>query len=51
MPESESREMYLKSIYELAAGEELVPVSLLASRMGISRSQQLRWSSGWKNTA
>jgi len=36
MPESESREMYLKSIYELAEGEELVPVSLLANRMGIS---------------
>jgi DtxR family Mn-dependent transcriptional regulator len=36
MPESESREMYLKSIYELANGEELVPVSLLAKRMGIS---------------
>lgn len=36
MPESESREMYLKSIYELAAREQLVPVSLLASRMGIS---------------
>ena len=36
MPESESREMYLKSIYELAAGDELVPVSLLAKRMGIS---------------
>ena len=26
----------MKSIYELAAGEELVPVSLLAKRMGIS---------------
>jgi len=36
MPESESREMYLKSIYELANGEALVPVSLLANRMGIS---------------
>ena len=36
MPQSESREMYLKSIYELAEGEELVPVSLLANRMGIS---------------
>ena len=36
MPESESREMYLKSIYELASGDELVPVSLLAKRMGIS---------------
>jgi DtxR family Mn-dependent transcriptional regulator len=36
MPESESREMYLKSIYELASGEDLVPVSLLAQRMGIS---------------
>jgi DtxR family Mn-dependent transcriptional regulator len=37
MPESESREMYLKSIYELsAAGDELVPVSLLAKRLGVS---------------
>lgn len=36
MPESESREMYLKSIYELANSTELVPVSLLADRMGIS---------------
>ncbi len=36
MPVSESREMYLKSIYELANGEEIVPVSLLANRMGIS---------------
>lgn len=36
MPESESREMYLKSIYELAPDGDLVPVSLLANRMGIS---------------
>ena len=36
MLDSESREMYLKSIYELANGEDLVPVSLLANRMGIS---------------
>jgi DtxR family Mn-dependent transcriptional regulator len=36
MPESESREMYLKSIYELTKGEDLVPVSVLANRMGIS---------------
>ncbi len=36
MPVSESREMYLKSIYEIAAGEEPVPVSLLAKRMGVS---------------
>lgn len=36
MPESESREMYLKSIYELTIGEDLVPVSVLANRMGIS---------------
>ena len=36
MPDSESREMYLKSIYELTTSEELVPVSLLAKRMGIS---------------
>lgn len=28
--------MYLKSIYELANGTDLVPVSLLADRMGIS---------------
>ena len=36
MPESESREMYLKSIYEIADGEEPVAVSLLAKRMGVS---------------
>ncbi len=36
MPESESREMYLKSIYELSAGEDLVAVSLLAKRVGVS---------------
>lgn len=37
MIESESREMYLKSIYELEEYEgELVPVSLLAKRMGVS---------------
>ena len=36
MPVSESREMYLKSIYELENEEGLVPVSLLAQRMGIS---------------
>ena len=36
MPESESREMYLKSIYELSPNGELVAVSLLAKRMGVS---------------
>jgi DtxR family Mn-dependent transcriptional regulator len=36
MPESESREMYLKSIYELAGEGELVAVSMLAKRMGVS---------------
>lgn len=36
MPESESREMYLKSIYELSSEGELVAVSLLAKRMGVS---------------
>jgi DtxR family Mn-dependent transcriptional regulator len=36
MPVSESREMYLKSIYELADGDDPVPVSLLANRMGVS---------------
>jgi DtxR family Mn-dependent transcriptional regulator len=36
MPESESREMYLKSIYELSSNGELVAVSLLAKRMGVS---------------
>jgi DtxR family Mn-dependent transcriptional regulator len=36
MPDSESSEMYLKSIYELSNGENLVPVSLLAKRLGVS---------------
>lgn len=36
MPSSESREMYLKSIYELSADGELVAVSLIAKRMGVS---------------
>jgi DtxR family Mn-dependent transcriptional regulator len=36
VPESESREMYLKSIYELSAGSDPVPVSLLAKRLGVS---------------
>jgi len=36
MPESESREMYLKSIYELAEGDEPVAVSQLARRLGVS---------------
>ena len=36
MRKSESREMYLKSIYELGINDELVPVSLLAKRMGVS---------------
>jgi DtxR family Mn-dependent transcriptional regulator len=36
MASSESREMYLKTIYELSDGDELVPVSLIAKRMGIS---------------
>jgi DtxR family Mn-dependent transcriptional regulator len=36
MPQSESREMYLKSIYELSDQDELVAVSLLAKRMGVS---------------
>jgi len=36
MPESESREMYLKSIYELSNDGDLVAVSLLAKRMGVS---------------
>lgn len=36
MPVSESKEMYLKSIYELADGEEPVAVSLLAKRVGVS---------------
>jgi DtxR family Mn-dependent transcriptional regulator len=37
MPETESREMYLKSIYELSTADEaLVPVSMLAKRVGVS---------------
>jgi len=36
MPVSESREMYLKSIYELSSDSDLVAVSLLAKRMGVS---------------
>lgn len=36
MPESESREMYIKSIYELADEGELVAVSHLAKRVGVS---------------
>lgn len=36
MPETESREMYLKSIYELSSDSELVAVSLLAKRLGVS---------------
>ena len=36
MPQSESREMYLKSIYELSDQGELVAVSLLAKRLGVS---------------
>ena len=36
MPSSESREMYIKSIYELSADGELVAVSLIAKRMGVS---------------
>jgi DtxR family Mn-dependent transcriptional regulator len=36
MPVSESREMYLKSIYEISDGTEPVAVSLLAKRMGVS---------------
>ena len=36
MPESESREMYLKSIYELSSDGDLVAVSTLAKRMGVS---------------
>lgn len=36
MPESESREMYLKSIYEIADGDDPVAVSMLAKRMGVS---------------
>lgn len=36
MPKSESREMYLKSIYELTEGDDLVAVSLLAKRVGVS---------------
>jgi DtxR family Mn-dependent transcriptional regulator len=36
MPKSESREMYLKSIYELNSEDELVAVSHLARRVGVS---------------
>lgn len=36
MPESESREMYLKSIYELSDEGDLVAVSQLAKRVGVS---------------
>ena len=36
MPQSESREMYLKSIYELSDQGDLVAVSLLAKRLGVS---------------
>lgn len=36
MPVSESREMYLKSIYEIADGKDPVAVSLLAKRIGVS---------------
>ena len=36
MPESESREMYLKSIYELSDQGERVAVSQLAKRVGVS---------------
>ena len=36
MPSSESREMYLKSIYELSTDGELVAVSLIAKRIGVS---------------
>lgn len=36
MPQSESREMYLKSIYELSDPDGLVAVSLLAKRLGVS---------------
>ena len=36
MPKSESREMYLKSIYELSVGDDPIAVSLLAKRVGVS---------------
>ena len=36
MPKSESREMYLKSIYELSDGDDPIAVSLLAKRLGVS---------------
>ena len=36
MPQSESREMYLKSICELSDQGDLVAVSLLAKRLGVS---------------
>ena len=36
MPNSESRDMYLKSIYELSDGDDPVAVSLLAKRLGVS---------------
>ncbi len=36
MGDSESREMYLKSIFELEDGGEPVPVSLVAKRLGFS---------------
>jgi DtxR family Mn-dependent transcriptional regulator len=36
MPESESREMYLKSIYELSEENNPVAVSHLAKRLGVS---------------
>ncbi len=36
MSDSESREMYLKSIFELKVGEEPVAVSSIAQRLGVS---------------
>lgn len=36
MADSESREMYLKSIYELGEDDEMVAVSSLAKRLGVS---------------
>ena len=36
MADSESREMYLKTIYELEADDEPVAVSLIAGRLGVS---------------
>lgn len=36
MPVSESREMYIKTIYELSNGDNLVAVSHLAKRLGVS---------------